>query len=147
MLFVWGVALLFIPLRLWRRLWPAGIMGMVIILLIDGILVSLNAFQFIYNGPKSYGLPVPYVVSYFAGGVLFAWYRPDGRWLRLAYVLAAALLLWVLEFIMLRLGLFDHISWNLAKAYILNICGFIIFFWMVEWAGFARKADASFQKC
>lgn len=135
MVVIWSAAFLLVPIRQWKKLWSAGIFGLLISLASDTSLSSIGAFGFRHSPLNILGLPVPYWISYFAGGVIFAYFRPIGRWARMAYVFALALILWILEVIMIRLGYFVHLNWSLGKAYILNIGGFLSTFWFTDWAG------------
>ncbi len=139
MVVVWVLGLVLVPVRLWKKLWLAGMMGMLVVLAIDSTLIKLGAFKSIHSGISVLGLPIPYWAGYFPGGMLFAYYRPVGRWHVLGYIAGTAFVLWLMEAIMIRLGFFQHINWDLFKAYILNVGGFIILFSLFDWAGIMRR--------
>lgn len=137
---VWLTMLVLVPAKQWKRLWIAGIIGMLIVLPIDSTLISFGAFQFNFSGLKVLGLPVPYWISYIPGGILFAYFRPVDHWWRLFYILLGAFIFMVIEFIMIRFGFFQHLNnWNLFKAFVLNIGGFTILLWFAEWLNTVRK--------
>lgn len=133
-------ALLLVPLKHWPKLFPAGIASLLIILCIDDTLTSLRAFRFVHDGLYIFRLPLTYWLSYFFGGILFAYFRPEGKWKRVVYILGFALFLLFLEYIMMMVGYFEHINWNLLKSYALNIFGFVITLWVIEWFGLYHKA-------
>ncbi|GBF33506.1 hypothetical protein DCCM_2608 [Desulfocucumis palustris] len=135
----WLTALIIIPLREWKKLWPAGIIAMSILYAIDSTLAGLGAFQFTHSDVKVSGLPVPYWLSYFPGGIVFVYYCPPIRWWKLIYILSAAAILLALELIMLRLGYFHHLNWNPFKSYILNAGGFIATLWLTQWLGITNR--------
>lgn len=99
MIVAFVTTLLAVPVRYWQKLWGAGITGMIVILLIDHTLSSLQAFQFVHQGIRVFSLPIPYWLSYFPGGIIFAHYRPFGRWNQLLYIIGFAVFLWLLEYI------------------------------------------------
>ncbi len=131
----WLTALILVPLRQWKRLWPAGIIAMSVLYAIDSTLVGLGAFQFTNSNVWVSGLPAPYWLGYFPGGVLFAYYCPQIRWWELIYILFMAAILLVMELIMLGLGYFHHLNWNPVKSYILNVGGFTVTLWLIQWLG------------
>lgn len=133
MIIAFIVAVLAVPLKYWRGLINAGITGMAGALLIDGTLLSLQAFQFVHTGLRIFGLPVPYWISYFFGGIIFAHHRPFGKWSRFIYVLGFAVFLWLLEYIMILLGFFQHLRWTLFKSMVLNILAFTLVLAIIEW--------------
>lgn len=126
-------ALLLVPLKYWLKLLPAGVAALLIVLAIDNTLTSLMAFQFVHEGLYFFKLPLTYWISYFFGGILFAYFRPEGKWKRILYIFGAALFLLTLEYIMMMLGYFQHLNWNLLNSYVLNIFGFVISLWIIEW--------------
>lgn len=133
-----AAAAMFVPIREWKRLFLAGIGGLLIILPIDSTLAALGAFRFSFTGPTMLGLPLPYWLSYFPGGILIAHFRPAKRMQRLIYVISAAALYALIELIAIKAGLFHHLNWNILKAFILNILGFTTFMWYVEWYYYDR---------
>lgn len=120
------VALLLVPPEQWVRLWPLGVAGTLILYMIDSTLVYLKAFRFIYEGLAISGLPVPYIIAYIPGGILFGCLRPGNYWGKLFHIFIFALLLLVLELIMAGLGYFEYINWSLMRSAALNIGGFMI---------------------
>lgn len=138
-------AFLTVPIKSWKELWSAGITGMICILLIDSTLVSLQAFQFVHTGARIFGLPIPYWISYFCGGIIFAYYRPYGVWKRLLYVIGFAVFLWLLEYMMILLGFFQHLHWTLLNSLLLNIIGFTLIFGLYEWLKLAHRENKTRQ--
>lgn len=130
----WIAVLLLVPLHYWKKSWIVGAVGMTVLYFIDSTLVKLGAFRFNYNGSMIFGLPLPYLISYLAGGMAFDYFRPQGsRWRRIGYIFATALFLLVLELIMLYIGAFRYIRWNIAMSALLNLGGFTILMWFAEW--------------
>ncbi|HBV95998.1 MAG: hypothetical protein JL50_05120 [Peptococcaceae bacterium BICA1-7] len=142
----WLTGLLLVPLKNWKKLWPLGIAGMIIVFTIDSTLVSLGAFKFSSSTPEISGIPVPYWLSYIPGGIIFGYYCPNERWLKLVYIAISAFALLVMELIMLWLGYFNYINWNPAKSFMLNAGGFTIMLWLAEWLGLAGKKDIAISE-
>lgn len=131
----WLTALKLVPSGQWKRLWPIGIIGMLANYAIDSTLVGLGAFDFNFKMGNISGLPAPYWLSYFPGGILFGYYCPEEKRLRFLYVLVAALVLLAAELIMIWFGYFYHINWNIIKSYLLNVFGFTALLWLSQWIG------------
>lgn len=127
------IALLLVPVNKWRRLSIIGFIGMLTILPIDHALISLGAFKFNFTGLSVLGLPLPYWIGYFPGGILFAYFRPTIRIKRLLYILFSAAAFAFVELITIKLGLFIHLNWSIFNAFILNIYGFTTVTWFIEW--------------
>lgn len=135
------VSIILVPIKEWKRLWVAGIIGLITILPIDSTLTSLGAFEYVFSGFRVFGLPWLYWLSYFFGGLLFAYYRPFEKWNRLFYVLGFAFLLWLIEVITVLTGIFQHLQWNLLRSFVLDIFGFVFILWVFEWMGIPSKAE------
>lgn len=133
MVISWALPLFLVPFIYWKAAWHIGFIGMLIIFVIDSTLISLGAFEFTYNGSTISGLPIPYWISYFPGAILFAYYKPNSHWKRLAYILITSFIFLLIELIMVRLGSFKHINWDAPKAYVLNLGGFTVLLWISEW--------------
>lgn len=137
----WLAGLLLVPARCWKKLWPLGIAGMVLVFFVDSTLLELGAFDFSPGTPKISGIPIPYWIAYFPGGVLFGYYCPGVKWQRGLYVLMASLVLLAMELVMVRLGYFYHLDWSVAKAYVLNAGGFTVMAWLAELTGLAGREN------
>lgn len=125
----WLAALLLIPKDSFRRLWPAGIISMLVLYFIDTTLIRLGAFS--YNGSPFFSdIPVFYWTSSFPGGLLLAYFYPAVKRLRLPYVAGAAAVFLVLELIMKRLGYINYLNWNTLYSFFLDVGGFIIVLWL-----------------
>ncbi len=133
MIIVWTVALIFVPLKHWKKSWPVGITAMVIVFILDNTLEHLNAFKFWYGGIYLSGLPLYYWLCYFPGGIIFDYLRPYKHIWRLTYILIVAFVYLLIELVMIYSGYFQYIKWNAAMSYLLNIVGFTISMWYAEW--------------
>jgi len=142
----WLTGVLLVPIKYWKKLWPLGIAGMIVIFPIDSTLVDLGAFYFSSGIVKISGIPTPYWFSYIPGGILFGYYCPGERWQQFLYILTTAFILLVLELIMLWLGYFHYLNWNPVKSYFLNVGGFTIILWLAEWWKLAGRKDIEISK-
>ncbi len=130
----WTAALLAVPVRQWKKHWKMGVAGMIVVFVIDTPLIQLDAFQYSHTGRMVSGLPLPYWLSFFPGGMIFDRLRPmRSHWGRAAFIAGCAVFLLVLEILMIRLGGFRHIRWNILKALFLNLGGFTNLMWIAEW--------------
>lgn len=141
----WSVTFLIVPLKLWPRLWPAGIAGMLVVFPIERVFTDLNSYEFIHNGFIISGMPLPYWLSFFPGAVIYAYFRPFRGLKALAYIMLAALLLLIAEFVMLKAGYFRHDNWNFARSYLLNIYGFIVLQWLLGLFRVANRKESNMQ--
>ena len=133
MISVWVSALLIVPLRSWRKSWPVGIFGLACIYVLDNTLAGLGAFKFWHGGIYLSGLPLFYWVSYFPGGILFDYLRPHKHGSRLVYMLIIAAAYLIIELVMVYVGYFQYVNWNIYRAYLLNLVGFTVSMWFAEW--------------
>jgi hypothetical protein len=130
---IWFIALLLVPLRNWKRSYVIGLAGMLIVLAIDSKLIVLGAFRYYHNGTFIYGLPLPYWLAYFPGGIFFDYFRPKSNLWRILYIFIFSALYLVIELIMKKLGYFIHLNWTVLNSYILNLFGFTVSMWIAEW--------------
>lgn len=117
----WVLTMLLVPLKRRKILWPLGLIGMLLIYIIDSTLIGLRAFSYSDGMAKISGLPFFYWLSSFPGGILLGYYCPSEPWPRAIYILLAALFFLALELIMFLLGYFFYINWTPVNSYILNI--------------------------
>jgi hypothetical protein len=132
-LIVWLLTFLIVPLRYWRRSWHMGLFGMVIILVIDSKLAKLGAFRSFHNGLLIYGLPLPYWIAYFPGGIFFDYLRPKNHLWRFLYIPIISAAYLIVELIMMNLGYFQYLNWKAINSFILNLIGFTVSMWFAEW--------------
>lgn len=137
----WLTGLLLVPIKYWKKLWPLGMAGMMVIFPIDTTLIDLGAIDFSSGAEKIFSLPISYWLSYIPGGILFGYYCPIGRWQKFIYILIVAFVFLIIELIMVWLGYFYHLNWNPVKSYLLNVGGFTIMLSLAEWLGLVGKED------
>jgi len=144
-----GVAFLvtmqMVPLKRWKILWPLGLVAMLLIYFIDNTLIGLKAFAYSSVSPVISGIPIPYLISGFPGGILLGYFCPRELWPRSLYILLAAFVFLVLELIMFWLGHFYYINWSPVKSFFLNVGGFTVFIWVTDWLGVLRNKEAFFE--
>lgn len=124
---------IFVPLKEWASLWPAGLITLFLLYAIDSVLISLNAFSYSFPSALLHGLPVFYWLSGFPGGVLLMRLYPSKKLNKLLHLLLSAALFLLLELISLKSGNFEHHHWNLINSYFLNVFGFTNLIWLFNW--------------
>ncbi len=127
------LALVFVPFKEWKRLYPVGIFGILLAFCINSKLIDLGAFSFSGEAAQIYDVPLAYLLSFFPGGVLFAhfWFR---SWTgRLMYIFLTSFIFFVLEYITVIFGMYQHIEWFLIDSIILKLIGLTVFLWFSEW--------------
>lgn len=129
----WVLSLWLVPGRQWKKLWPAGLIGMTVLYAIDSTLAGLGAFTFNQGSLYLSGVPVFYLLSSFAGGILAVHYYPSPKGWRLPYILLIALLLLLAEAVMIRFGFFQHLKWSIERSLLLNVLGFTVMIWLSRW--------------
>lgn len=139
----WLLALLLVPGREWRRLWPAGIIGFITVYVIDSTFIGLGAFSYSQSSLGLSGLPIFYHLSVIAGAVLLVYYYPSTPWKQILYVMLTALVFLLIENVLIRLNYFHHLSWSLARSYVLNLVGFISVLWLAQKVNAVGKKDSS----
>lgn len=129
------LALIIVPIKQLKRLWPAGIIALVVIYGIDSTLIGLGAFSYSFASSLLSGLPILYWISAFPGGILLAYLYPSKKPWRLLYILLAAAVYLGMELVMYLLGYFQYGLWNPVMSYFLNVGGFMAVLWLAHWLG------------
>ncbi|MFZ5986860.1 MAG: hypothetical protein ACOYWZ_07035 [Bacillota bacterium] len=132
-----------VPKNKWKRLWPAGIIGSVVLYLIDTTLIRLGAFSFAGASPALEGLPIFYFASGFWGAILFINYFPKRNVWTFPYIILSSTLLLILEFFLVLTDNFYYHKWNLTNSLLLNVFGFTLISWLVQWVESMRLKPVS----
>lgn len=116
-------ALVFVPLSSWKKLWPSGILTILLIYMIDNTFIHLGAFSYTaqYSAPP--GIPIFYILSGIFGGIILAHFNPAEKKWRLLYVLLTSAVFLAMELIMHWMGYFHYNNWNPVNSYFLDIIG------------------------
>lgn len=117
-------AFILVPANEWKRLWPAGIITCVLLYMIDSTFIRLGAFSYSLGFLITPGIPVLYLISSIAGGILLAYLFPEKKLWQLAFILISAAVFLFMELVMHWLGYFQYDQWRLLNSYFLNIIGF-----------------------
>ena len=129
----WLVSIAFIPIGRWRQLYQAGVIGMILVYLIDSTLISLGAFSYSGANTAIRGIPLFFWLSCFPGGVLLAHFYPRKILWRFPYVLLATLIFLAMEYVMHLLGYFHYHNWSVIHSFFLNIIGFTTTISIAQW--------------
>jgi hypothetical protein len=110
-----------------KKLWLAGVIGVVVAVLFDAPLVAGGLYEFQNIGIGFMDLPVFYLISTFAGGIFIVHFYPWGNIVKglLFYILSSVIFM-TLEALVDLIGIFEHISWSYVNSFFINIIGFII---------------------
>lgn len=137
----WLLVLVLVPANKWKRLWPAGVIGLASVYAIDSTFIGLGAFSYSRIEPGLSGLPVFYLLSVVGFSILLAYFYPDGSWKQIFFVILAALAFLLVEVIMSQLNYFHYQSWSPARSYLLDISGVIVVLWSAQRAGAVGKGS------
>lgn len=118
------ICMLLVPLKDFKRLWPAGVFTLVLLCLIDSTFIKLKAFSYSYGNGVLLGLPVLYWLGSFFQGVLLVYFYPAAEKRHFPYVAMMAGVFLIMELVMLRTGYFHYNDWNPVKSYFLDLSGF-----------------------
>ncbi len=132
MLVSWILAILLVRKPGIDKLWPAGFAAVAVTLLADTTLVKLGAYQFNHAIYGVKGVPLLYIISNFANGMLLTRFVPENGIFKALSTAALAVLFLFLEYIMMQLGYFTHLNWNFWHSLGLNIIGFMAVLWMAD---------------
>lgn len=77
---------------------------------IDSTLAALGGFDFVSGNITISGLPLPYWIVSFPGGLLFGHFCPGERRLRLLYVFVVAVILLAIDLVMVWAGFLYYIK-------------------------------------
>lgn len=142
MLTIIFLAVLFtIPSAQIPRLWPVGVISMIVLYAIDSTLIGLGAFSYSFGNPGLAGIPLIYWLSSFPGGLLLVYLYPEKPKQQLPYIMLASAVFLAAEMVMSRLGYFLYLNWNSFYSYLLNVGGFIIVIWLSQLTGCAGKKN------
>lgn len=133
------ICMLLVPLKAYKRLWPAGIFTLLLLYLIDSTLIELKAFSYSHGIAILAGLPVFYWLGSFFQGVLLVYFYPEEEKRRLPYILLMAGAFLVLELVMLWSGYFHYIGWNTLKSYFLDLSGFSVLLAIMQHFGLTGR--------
>lgn len=126
----WALALWLLRGRGLVVYWPAGLVAALVVYVMDSTGTLLGAYAFL-NTPLVNGVPILYLISALALGMLTLRFYPRENWQQLAYIGVLAGLFLIPEYLMLQSGNFVHLrGWHLGKSYLLNVFGFIIITWL-----------------
>ena len=128
-------ALILTPIKKWKRLWPAGITGLILLYLIDSTFVRLEAYSYTFSNSLPSGIPTFFWLSSFPGGMILAYYYPQRKRWQFPYILVAAAIFLVMELVMYWLSYFHYNKWNPVNSYFLNVIGFTVVLHLSEWFG------------
>lgn len=131
--------LVFVPKSEWKRLFPAGLISVLVLVPIEVVFTSLGGFSYAQSIINLHKVPMIYLLSSFPTGVFVAYYYPAKNRLRLLYVLFISLILLLIEMIMIRAGYMKHINWGILRSFFLNLYGFIVMLWLCELIGAVGK--------
>ena len=129
----WATCLLFVPFHKWLSLFPAGLITLIVLYLIDSTLILLNAFSYRYANPILSDLPVLYWLSGFPEGMLLVYYFPKKKHLHFPYIVLAAVVFLGMELIMLLLKYISYHNWSPVFSLFLNMGGFIDVIFLSQW--------------
>lgn len=131
-LLIWTAAIIIIPKRQWQRLWPAGIVAIIVMYLLDTTLVGLQAYSFKGSPINLQGVPLFYFASAMPLGIILVNFGPQKRWVKVVYLLLIDALFLTAELIMNITGNFSYLNWSPDKSLLLNLLGFIVIIWISE---------------
>lgn len=127
--------IILVPKSEWRRLYPAGLVSVLVLIPIELVFTNLGGFSYMQSIINLHKVPIVYLLCAFPGGVLVAYYYPVKKWLRTPYVLFISATLLLIEIIILQVGYMKHGNWNIFKSFALDIYGFIVVLWLSEQLG------------
>ncbi|MBM7854765.1 hypothetical protein JOC37_001143 [Desulfohalotomaculum tongense] len=132
MLLSWGLALLLVHRPSINKLWPAGLAAVAVTLILDVNLVELGAFRFKNTLYDFRGVPLFYIISNFANGLLLARFVPTDGVLKPVVTVGLAAVFLALELLAVNLGYFQYLNWSPLHSLGLNVLGFIAVLWGVD---------------
>ncbi|OEF98213.1 hypothetical protein [Desulfuribacillus alkaliarsenatis] len=124
---IWGICILLVKWENFKRLWIAGIIGMVLVIMIDSPLAKGGMYTFHNPGIQVFELPLFYIIGLYGGGVFLTYFYPWGYPLRgvLLLLIANAMFL-PFEWFMVVTGMFEHVNWRFLYSFFINITGFLL---------------------
>jgi hypothetical protein len=128
----WGMALLLVRPHRVIKLWPAGLVAVIVTLLIDSTLIKMGAFLFHNQFIGIGGVPLFYALANFANGMTLVHLVPSQGTLQPVITLSLVLLFLMAEFTAISFGYFTHLNWNLWYSLVLNTFGFATVLWVTR---------------
>ncbi len=128
-----------VPLSEHKALFPFGLVSVIILYLIDSTLIRLGAFSYSYGISRLSGLPILYLISGYAGGILLIYFSPSKETWKFYYILLSSAIFLILELIMHWVKYFHYHNWSTFNSYFLNIFGFSVVLSFSKFLGYPRK--------
>ncbi|ABO49782.1 conserved hypothetical protein [Desulforamulus reducens MI-1] len=129
-IFCWLLALILVRQPGIKEYWPSALISLTVVYLVDSTGTYYGAYRFL-NTPLINGVPILYLISSLALGMVTLRFYPREHREQLIYIAVLAALFLMAEIILMKTGNFIHLKgWHLGKSYILNILGFIIITWI-----------------
>lgn len=124
---MWGVTIVLVKWENFKKLWIAGILGMILVIVFDAPLSKGGLYLFHHPGIEIFGLPLFYITGLYAGGIFLAHFYPWGNPKKGVLIFLIANFMFLpLEFFMIIIGLFEHVYWRFLYSFIINNIGFIV---------------------
>ncbi|WP_273485078.1 CBO0543 family protein [Desulforamulus ruminis] len=113
-----------------KEYWPAALISTLVVYVVDIKGVELGAYRF-EQAFLINGVPVIYLVTVAALGLIYMRFYPRGHWEQLVYIIFIAGLFLFVEYLMMKVGNFQHNNnWNLLDSYVLDLFGLMIISWL-----------------
>ncbi|MEG6511106.1 CBO0543 family protein [Desulforamulus ruminis] len=125
----WLAVLLLLRFQGIKEYWPAALISALVVYMVDMTGTELGAYRFTQAFLLN-GVPVIYLGTVAALGLIYMRFYPRRHWEQLVYVFVIAGLFLFMEYLMMKVGNFHHKNWNFWNSYFLNLFGLMIISWL-----------------
>lgn len=104
-----------------RRIWPAGLLGLFLVYIIDSLAIKSNLYGFAGADLTLSGIPLFYLLTAFPVSLLVYRFLPGERIRQFLYLGLVAGIYLLPEIFLTRAGYVEYINWSLLHSYMLNL--------------------------
>lgn len=123
------------------RVWPAGLLGVFLVYIIDSMAVKANLYRFEAANLSISGIPLFYMLTAFPVAVLVYRFLPRERNRQFVYLGLVAGIYLLPEMLFARAGYFHYINWSLLNSFFLNLGALIALVYLGQLIGLTNKPE------
>ena len=127
---LWAAVLLLIPFKRIRVLWPAAVIGLIWLFLVNYAMVSMDYYKFTKYLIQIGGVPLFQVIGGAAGGLLLINWLPRKPFYKIPYLLAFCVLLSISEWIYVQYTAFQYVKWDAFTSFQSSVAALAIYIWV-----------------
>lgn len=127
----WFLVFILIPIERIRKIWPIAIISFILLFSVDSVFINLGYYRFNINMLNILNIPLFYLLSGAAFGILVLNWLTPKPWSKLIALIFFAGLTTLLEYIYTLYGAFVPLhNYDFLSSFILNTAGYSWHIWL-----------------